>query len=148
MNFLCIKGYGRFHRKDRGRPPDKSPHPRLLGKKGGTRTRVLFVIILGILIVHIGSQLVSAYVDYMEILDTVRQVVRDIGFLRRHGVEEGKERILAKAQELQLPLSDRQVIVKLEEKTILVQVWWEEPIGVWDFTYPYPFEIEETRHLR
>lgn len=148
MNLLCIKGYGRLHRTDRGRPPGEPPHPRVLGKKGATRTRVLFLILLGILIVHIGSQLVSAYVDYMELLDTVQQVVRDIAFLRRHGVEKGKERILAKAQELQLPLSDRQVIVELEEKTILVQVWWEEPIGVGDFTYPYPFEIEETRHVR
>lgn len=148
MNFLSIKEAVWLHRTNRGRPPSEPPHPRLLGKKGATRTRVLFLIVLGILIVHTGSQLVSAYVDYMELLETVQQVVRDIAFLRRHGVEEGKERILAKAQELQLPLSDRQVIVTLEEKTILVQVWWEEPIGVWDFTYPYPFEIEETRHLR
>ncbi|MFQ5960593.1 MAG: hypothetical protein ACE5MG_04295 [Candidatus Methylomirabilales bacterium] len=138
----------RLQGTDRERPPDERRHPWLLGRKGGTRTRVLLLILLGILVVHVGSQVISAYVDYLALFDTVQQVVRDIAFLKRQGVEEGKERILAKAQELQLPLSDRQVILRVDEKTILAQVWWWQPIGVLDFTYPYPFEIEETRPLR
>lgn len=148
MNFSPVIETVRLLGTDRGRPPDERAHPWRVGQNGAARTRVLLLILVGVVTIHVGSQVVSAYVDYLALLDTVQQVVRDIAFLRREGAEKGKERILAKAQELQLPLSDRQVILTVDENTVLAQVWWQRPIGVWEFTYPYPFEIEETRSLR
>jgi hypothetical protein len=63
-------------------------------------------------------------------------------------VEEGRTRILAEARELGMFLSDDEVSVTVSEESVVVRVRWERSIGLWEFTYPYPFEIEEKRPLR
>ncbi|MFQ5803040.1 MAG: hypothetical protein ACE5JQ_09120 [Candidatus Methylomirabilales bacterium] len=94
-----------------------------------------------------GNQLGGAYVDYLALRDTVQLVVRDIALRPRLGVQEGKERILVKAHELQIPLSERQVLLTDDEETVVARVRWEEPIGVGQYTIPFPLEIEETYRI-
>lgn len=132
----------------RGRPPDERAHPWRVGQKGAVRTRVLLLILVGVVTIYVGSQVVSAYVEYLTLFETVQQVVRDLVVPPRQGVEEGRTRILAEARELGMFLSDDEVSVTVSEESVVVRVRWEKSIGLWEFTYPYPFEIEEKRPLR
>ncbi len=132
----------------RGRPPDERAHPGRVGQKGAVRTRVLLLILVGVVTIYVGSQVVSAYVEYLTLFETVQQVVRDLVVPPRQEVEEGRTRILAEARELGMFLSDDEVSVTVSEESVVVRVRWERSIGLWEFTYPYPFEIEEKRPLR
>lgn len=132
---------------DRARPPNKRAHPWCLGAEGQGRTRVLLFLLILAAVVYVGNQLGGAYVDYLALRDTVQLVVRDIALRPRLGVQEGKERILVKAHELQIPLSERQVLLTDDEETVVARVRWEEPIGVGQYTIPFPLEIEETYRI-
>jgi hypothetical protein len=62
-------------------------------------------------------------------------------------VEEGEQRILAKARELQLPVSEREVVVQAAPGKVSARVRWEQLIGLWGYTIPLTFEINESRSL-
>ena len=126
-----------------GRPPDKRAYPWRLGVEGQGRTRTLLILLLLAMAVYLGNQLVAAYINYVALRDTVQFVVRDIALRPRRGVAEGKERILAMADELQIDLSERQVFLTIDEDVVVARVRWEEPIGWGQYTFPFPFEIEE-----
>jgi hypothetical protein len=124
-------------------PRDEGGHRWVLGIRGEGRTRVLLFLLILSALIYVGNQAVAAYVDYIALRDTVQFVVRDLSTRPRMQVDEGKERILAKARELQLPLSERQVFLSVDADFVLARVRWEKPIGVGQYTYDYPFEIEE-----
>ena len=84
---------------------------------------------------------------FQTLSETVRLVVRDV-HMTPERVEQGKERILAKAQELQLPVSKMQVILTVDPDRIVVRVKWQQPIGLFGFTKPLSLEIEDSRSLR
>ncbi|MFQ5989834.1 MAG: hypothetical protein ACE5K9_07965 [Candidatus Methylomirabilales bacterium] len=138
-------------RKTFGENRGGSPNTRVsrwrLGMEGQSRTRTLLFLLLLAALAYVGNQLVAAYVDYLELRETVRLVVRDIALRPQWGADEGLERILAKARELELPLSERQVDVTDDGETVVARVRWEEPVGVGDYTIPFPFEIEESYRL-
>ena len=123
-------------------------HRQRLGMEGQSRTRNLLILLLLAALAYVGNQLVAAYVDYLELRENVRLVVRDIA-LRPDlwEADSAVERILAKGRELQLPLSERQVSVTDDGETVVVRVRWEEPLGVGEYTIPFPFEIEESHRL-
>ncbi len=112
--------------------------------EGQGRTRVLLFLLFVAALVYVGNQVAGAYVNYLALRDTVQLVVRDIVLRPSLGVEEGTERILAKARELELSISERQVDVTDDGETVVARVRWEEPVGVGDYTIPFPFEIEES----
>lgn len=130
--------------EDRGRPPNKRVPPWHLGMEGEGRTRVLLFLLFVAALVYVGNQVAGAYVNYLALRDTVQLVVRDIALRPSLGVEEGTERILAKARELGLSISERQVMLTVNEETVVGRVRWEQPIGVEQYTIPFPFEIEES----
>ncbi len=130
--------------EDRGHHPDACVHPWRLGMEGQGRTRVLLFLLFVAALVYVGNQVAGAYVNYLALRDTVQVVVRDIALRPSLGVEEGTERILAKARELELSISERQVDVTDDGETVFARVRWEEPVGVGDYTIPFPFEIEES----
>ena len=130
--------------EDRGHHPDACVHPWRLGMEGQGRTRVLLFLLFVAALVYVGNQVAGAYVDYLALRDTVQLVVRDIALRPRLGVEEGTERILAKARELEMFISERQVDVTDDGETVVARVRWEQPIGVEQYTIPFPFEIEES----
>ena len=130
--------------EDRGHRPDACVHPWRLGMEGQGRTRVLLFLLFVAALVYVGNQVAGAYVNYLALRDTVQVVVRDIALRPSLGVEEGTERILAKARELELSISERQVDVTDDGETVFARVRWEEPVGVGDYTIPFPFEIEES----
>ncbi len=130
--------------EDRGHRPDACVHPWRLGMEGQGRTRVLLFLLVVAALVYVGNQVAGAYVDYLALRDTVQLVVRDIALRPRLGVEEGTERILAKARELEMFISERQVDVTDDGETVVARVRWEQPIGVEQYTIPFPFEIEES----
>ncbi len=119
--------------------------------QGRARIGVLLLLLLLAVIAYGGIQAASAYVDYLALQDTVRLALHEIA-MAPHRVDEGMEkaedRILAKARELHLPLLEDQVVLTTEEETIRARVRWEQPIGLWRFTFPLPFEIEESKSLR
>ncbi len=122
-------------------------HRPRLGMEGQARTRTLLILLLLAALAYGGNQLVAAYVNYLELRETVRLVVRDIALRPQLGADDGVERILAKARELQLPLSEGQVSVTDDGEIVLARVTWEEPVGVGEYTIPFPFEIEESYRL-
>lgn len=130
--------------EDRGHRPNERVHPWRLGMEGQGRTRVLLFLLFVAALVYVGNQVAGAYVNYLALRDTVQVVVRDIALRPSLGVEEGTERILAKARELELSISERQVDVTDDGETVFARVRWEEPVGVGDYTIPFPFEIEES----
>ncbi len=130
--------------EDRGHHPDACVHPWRLGMEGQGRTRVLLFLLVVAALAYVGNQVAGAYVDYLALRDTVQLVVRDIALRSRLGVEEGTERILAKARELEMSISERQVDVTDDGETVVARVRWEQPIGVEQYTIPFPFEIEES----
>lgn len=130
--------------EDRGHRPNERVHPWRLGMEGQGRTRVLLFLLFVTALAYVGNQVVGAYVNYLALRDTVQLVVRDIALRHRLGVNEGTERILAKARELELSISERQVDVTDDGETVVARVRWEEPVGVGDYTIPFPFEIEES----
>jgi hypothetical protein len=134
--------------EDRGRFPNERAHPWRLGMEGQGRTRVLLFLLFLAALAYVGNQVASGYVNYLALRDTVQVVVRDIALRPSMGVEEGTERILAKARELELSISERQVILTVSEEAVVGRVRWEQPIGVEQYTIPFPFEIEESYLLR
>lgn len=130
--------------EDRGRPPNERAHPWRLGMEGQGRTRVLLFLLFLAALAYLGNQVAGAYVNYLALRDTVQVVVRDVALRPSLGVEEGTERILAKARELEMSLSERQVILTVSEEAVVGRVRWEQPIGVEQYTIPFPFEIEES----
>ena len=148
MNFPPMIEAVRLRGTGRGHPPDERAHPWRVGQKGAVRTRILLLILVGVVTVYVGSQVVSAYVEYITLFETVQRVVSDMVIPPRQGVEEGRTRILADARELGMFLSDDEVSITVSEESVVVRVRWEKSIGLWEFTYPYPFEIEEKRPLR
>jgi len=130
--------------EDRGYRPNERVHPWRLGMEGQGRTRVLLFLLFVAALAYVGNQVAGAYVDYLALRDTVQLVVRDIALRPRLGVEEGTERILAKARELEMSISERQVDVTDDGETVVARVRWEQPIGVEQYTIPFPFEIEES----
>lgn len=132
---------------DPGRPPDGCAYPWRLGVEGQGRTRALLILLFLAILVYLGNQVVAAYINYVALRDTVQFVVRDIALRPRRGVPEGIERILAMADELEMDLSERQVFLTIDEDIVIGRVRWEEPIGVGQYTIPFPFEIEETYYI-
>jgi hypothetical protein len=132
---------------DLGRFPANRAHLSSPGKKGRVRIGHLLLLLLLAAGAYLGVQAISAYVGYWSLTDTVRLTVREIAMARER-VEEGETRILAKAQQLQLPLSERQVIVTVDAERVLARVRWQHPIGLLGYTIPLSFEIEESRSLR
>ena len=130
--------------EDRGPRPNERVHPWRLGMEGQGRTRVLLFLLFVAALAYVGNQVAGAYVNYLALRDTVQLVVRDIVLRPIVGVEEGRERILAKARELELSISEQQVDVTDDGETVVARVRWEEPVGVGDYTIPFPFEIEES----
>ena len=132
--------------KERGRPSDDcaylSSHP----MKGRVRTGSLFLFLLLAVGVILGVQALSAYANYLSLADTVRLVVQDVT-LSPQRVAEGEERILAKARELELPVAEHQVVLTVEAEKISARVRWRQPIGLWGYTIPLTFEINESRSL-
>jgi hypothetical protein len=117
------------------------------GEQGRVRIGHLLLLLLLVMAGYLGIQWVSAEVDRLALADTVRLVVRDIatGPLR---VEEGEERILAKARELRLPLSENQVTLVADAERVRARVRWQRRIGLGGYTVPLSFEVEESRSLR
>jgi hypothetical protein len=120
-----------------------------LGKRGRTRIGSLLILLLLALTLYVGVQAISAYFVYWSLTDAVRSVIRDVTISRQRVEDADVEgRIMAKAREHQLFLSERQVVVTVDAQRILAQVWWQQPIGFYGFTIPLFFEIEESGPLR
>ena len=132
--------------KEPGRPPADFTHPSSHPMKGRVRIGGLLLLLLLALAATLGIQALSAYADYLALADTVRLVVQDVS-LGPHRVEEGEQRILAKARELQLPLSEREVVVQAGPGRVSARVRWQQSIGLWGYTIPLTFEINESRSL-
>lgn len=133
--------------KDPGRFPGNLLHPSSPREKGRVRIGNLLLLLLLAIGVYLGVQVISAYVDYLSLTETVRLVVRDV-HMTPDRVEQGEERILAKAQELQLPVSKMKVILTVDPDRIVARVRWQRPIGLFGFTVPLTLEIEDSRSLR
>jgi len=132
--------------KEPGWPPADVRYLSIHPMKGRVKIGGLLLLLLLALAATLGIQALSAYADYLALADTVRLVVQDVS-LAPQRVEEGKERILAKARELQLPLSEREVVLQAESGKISARVGWQQPIGLWGYTIPLTFEITESRSL-
>jgi len=140
VRFLRIDG------KEPGWPPADFTHPSSHPMKGRVRIGGLLLLLFLALAVTLGVQALTAYADYLALAETVRLVVQDIS-LGPQRVEEGAQRILAKARELQLPLSEREVVVQAESGKVSARVRWQQSIGLWGYTIPLTFEITESRLL-
>ena len=136
-----------YRTEERGGPPDKCACPWGLGMEGEGRTRTLLFLLFLAVLAYLGNQLVTAYVGYVDLRETVRFVVQDIALHHQRGTDKGKEKILAKARELQMPLAERQVSITMDEDIVVAHVTWDQPIGVGQYTIAYPFEIEETYRI-
>jgi hypothetical protein len=114
--------------------------------QGRIRIGGLLLLLLSALAATLGVQALTAYADYLALADTVRLVIQDIS-LGPQRVEEGEQRILAKARELHVPLSDREVVVQAAPGKLSARVKWQQSIGLWGYTIPLTFEINESRSL-
>ena len=123
--------------EDQGRP----------GEKGRVTLSRLFLLLLLAAVIHMGIQVASAYVEYLSLREAVRAIVVEIA-TAPHRVEEGNVRILAKARELGLSLAEEQVALRVDGEKVLARVRWQQPIGLWAYTIPVTFEIEESKSLR
>jgi len=132
--------------KEPGRPPADFTHPSSHPMKGRVRIGGLLLLLLLALAATLGIQALSAYADYLALADTVRLVVQDVS-LTPQRMEEGEQRILAKARELRLPLSEREVVLRAESGKVSARVRWQQSIGLWGYTIPLTFEINESRSL-
>lgn len=118
-------------------------HP---GQKGKVRVGVLlFALVLGVA-VYLGIQAVPAYVGRWYLKDSVRIVLRDLALAPEH-VDQAKAKIVAKAREFDIPVSEGDVIVTVEVNSIRARVRWQWPIGVFGHMISLPLEIEESRPL-
>jgi len=115
-------------------------HP---GQKGKIRVGVLlFALVLGVA-VYLGIQAVPAYVNLWYLKHSVRTVLGNLAVAPER-VEQGKAKILAKARELEIPVSERDVILTVEVNSIHARVTWQWPIGVFGYTVFLPLKIEES----
>jgi hypothetical protein len=113
------------------------------------RVRIGFLVFVLLLIVagYLGLQVLFAYVNYLAFADSVRIVVNDVTMAPKQA-DEGAERILAKARELDLPVSEKQVALTVGPDMVQAKVRWKHPIGLWGYKTFLTFEIDESRRLR
>lgn len=119
----------------------------LLRQKGRIRIGVLLVgLVLGIA-VHLGIQAVPAYVSKWYLAEDVRRTLRDL-VIAPERVDEARRKILAKADELNVPVSGHQIVLTVDPERVAAQITWEHQIGLFGVTFTLPLEIKEVRALR
>ncbi|MFQ5846456.1 MAG: hypothetical protein ACE5IQ_02155 [Candidatus Methylomirabilales bacterium] len=129
-----------------GWPPADLTHLATVGRKGRVRIGSLLLLFLLAVLVYAGIQAVSAYVNYWSLRNDVRLVVRDTAMAPRR-LDEGMERIMARVRELELPVLEHEVVLKVVPGEVVARIRWQQPIGLWGYTFLLPFEIEESQAL-
>lgn len=121
-------------------PPDT-------GQAGGIRPGVILIaLVLGVA-VHVGLQAAPGYVNQWYLRDAVRGALRDVAFAPERA-DEAKQKILAKARELEIPVTARQVVLTVDIDKVHAYITWQQQIGLFAITIPLAFEIEESVSLR
>lgn len=131
--------------RDIGVTPKRLPSD--TGQTGGIRPGViLFALVLGVAL-HVGLQAAPGYVNQWYLRDTVRGALRDVAIAPERA-DEAKQEILARARELEIPVTARQVVMTVDIDKVHAYVTWQQQIGLFAVTIPLTFEIEESVSLR
>ena len=109
--------------------------------------RVGFIVALAICLsaAFAGTKIIPVRVAAYEFRDTIRQEAR-MGAVRNSDSAVAK-RIMEKAEELELPLSKKNLSVKRTKSKLIVKASYEVPIDLMVTTYTFRFDAEERAPL-
>lgn len=106
---------------------------------------MLVALIVASLMIFIGVKVIPVRVSAYEFKDVLRTEVR-YGAVRDDD-SEVKRRILAKAEELEVPIKTKDVKIKRTAGWMTVTAKYEHPIDLKFYTYVYTFNAEEKAPL-
>ena len=108
------------------------------GERGEGKVGLIVAIAIIAAAVFAGSQYIPVRVTAYEFKDYIDQETRT-GSLRRD-VDEVRQRIMEKAQELEVPLDKKNLEVKKTRSEMIVRAKYEEVIDLKIYQHTYTFE--------
>ena len=116
-----------------------APSPRGEAGKAGLGSLVALIVV--VVAVYFGMKLVPVYAASYQFDDTVREQVVFAGARRRKlSDQEVKRNLVQRAQELGLPIQERNIRITRRSSTIRIQVAYKVPVDMgFDFTYDWVF---------
>jgi hypothetical protein len=112
------------------------------GERGAGRTGFFLTLALFSLFVYMAIKFVPVYVNAYIFEDTLREEAKFASVTRDLSEAQLKNRILAKAQDLELPVSAAELSIKRTQTMILIQATYMVPIETAFFTYEWSFSQE------
>ncbi|MFQ5656303.1 MAG: hypothetical protein ACE5G5_02040 [Candidatus Methylomirabilales bacterium] len=122
-------------------------YPPGTGKTGALKISHLFLLLCLGVAGFLGAQAVSGYVTYLSMREGVRTVIRNVASVP-HKADEANAKLVAKAQELGIPVREDEVFLKVYEARVQVRMVWQHTMGLGRFTFPLTFEVDESQALR
>lgn len=117
------------------------------GTRGGVKISRLFLLLCLVVVGILGAQAISAYVTYLSVRETVRAVIRNVA-VAPHKADENNAKLVAKVQELEVPVPEDAMLITVYEAKVGVRIIWQQPIGLGRFTFPLTFDVDESQALR
>ncbi|OLD65386.1 MAG: hypothetical protein DMF52_08355 [Acidobacteria bacterium] len=118
----------------------------LRDERGEGKLGTLVGILVLAMFIYLGVKIVPILINIYEFRDSIEEQAR-FAALPRHDDEEVKRSILRKAQELQLPVGSKDVVVNRSSSRIDIRVKYTVPIETPIYTYKWSLDESLTAPL-
>lgn len=98
-----------------------------IGRQGSITTLLLLLIV--VVAVFVGISFGKPYIRY----NTLRSHTKDILSSEINELPAIKEKIMAEAAELKVPLKEENLELTMDNKIIKVKATWSETVNFWDY---------------
>ena len=127
--------------------PMAPPFQHSSAERGAGRMGFFIALILFSLFVYLAIKFVPVYINAYIFEDTLREEARFAAVTRDLSDEQLVVRIVAKANDLELPVSGKELSVKRSQTQILIHATYMVPVETPFFTYEWRFRQEATAPL-
>lgn len=93
---------------------------------------------------YVASKVIPPYWDYLSLQDPVKEALQTAS---RGDEAKARQRILQRAGELGLPLTDEDIQFSRQGPMLAVRVSWMIPLDLLRYRYDLRFQIEQTTPL-
>lgn len=110
-------------------------------EKGEGVIKFLFVIALVVLAIYVGVQFGIPYYNY----SAFKSDAKDLAVMNIGNIEKTKQAVFERAQELKIPIEEKDILVTKEVNLTRVQTVWSETInifGIYEKTLEFAVDVE------
>jgi len=115
------------------------------GERGEGRVGALIALAVVGIAIFLGVKIIPVRVAAYEFRDFVEQECR-YAAVRKHDTQV-RNRILEKAEELEIPLDPKRLELKRTRSEMIIRASFEQPIDLKVYTYVYKYEVSERAPL-